>query len=52
MLIFGLIMLNSIWRGRYEKLDFETQDKILSFFSIIESGVLWTALCFWARTHV
>lgn len=47
MLIFELIMLNSIWQKRYLRLDYETQDKIQTFFFIIESLVLWTVAIFW-----
>jgi hypothetical protein len=52
MLLFNLIMLNSIWRKRYSKLDNETQDKIITFLGFIEVGIFWIAFCFWARTHI
>ena len=52
MLLFNLIMLNSIWRKRYEKLDYETQDKIITFFGFIEASIFWVVFCCWARTHV
>jgi hypothetical protein len=52
MLLFSLIMLNSVWRKRYAKLDYETQDKIMSFFGLAECGIFWIGFCFWARTHI
>ena len=47
MLLFNLIMLNSIWQKRYLKLDYETQDKIEVFFFFFLSLILWTVAIFW-----
>lgn len=51
MLLFNLIMLNSIWQKRYLKLDYETQDKIEVFFFVIESLILWAITIFWIIGH-
>lgn len=43
MLLFELIIgRNKIFRERYEKLDYDTQEKVYMFFFFIEGLLLWT----------
>ena len=42
MLLFNLIMLNSIWRKRYLKLDNKTQDDFMNGIVLFEWFILWT----------
>lgn len=47
MLLFELIIgRNKIFRKRYEKLDYDTQEKVYMTFFFIEGLILWTIVVF------
>lgn len=45
MVIFEILMLNKVWKRRYDKLSYKDREKIYMFFFLVESGILWTLTC-------